>query len=93
MVDRSARLEKSGPGHGEIALEKRGDRLFNSLGVVKVGSTLFFSGPSFSSLLSQGSPPSSYPGPRPETYPCRPWCVHYGGGGPRGGGTNCGFTS
>jgi hypothetical protein len=23
---------------------------------------------------------------------CRPWCVHYGGGG-RGGGTNCGFTS
>jgi Protein of unknown function (DUF3551) len=26
-----------------------------------------------------------------ETY-CRPWCVHYSGGG-RGGGTNCGFTS
>ncbi len=24
--------------------------------------------------------------------PCRPWCVHYGGGG-RGGGTNCGFIS
>jgi hypothetical protein len=23
---------------------------------------------------------------------CRPWCVHYGGGG-RGGGTNCGFVS
>ena len=23
---------------------------------------------------------------------CRPWCVHYSGGG-RGGGTNCGFTS
>jgi hypothetical protein len=23
---------------------------------------------------------------------CRPWCVHYGGGG-RGGGTNCGFIS
>jgi Protein of unknown function (DUF3551) len=26
-----------------------------------------------------------------QTYHCRPWCVHYGG--PRGGGTNCGFTS
>jgi|RhiMetdeSRZDD1v2_1073273.scaffolds.fasta_scaffold599919_1 Protein of unknown function (DUF3551) len=28
-----------------------------------------------------------------QTYNCRPWCVHYGGGGGRGGGTNCGFTS
>jgi hypothetical protein len=28
-----------------------------------------------------------------QTYHCRPWCVHYGGGGGRGGGTNCGFTS
>jgi hypothetical protein len=23
---------------------------------------------------------------------CRPWCVHYSGGG-RGGGTNCGFST
>jgi hypothetical protein len=28
-----------------------------------------------------------------QTYICRPWCVHYGGGGGRGGGTNCGFIS
>jgi Protein of unknown function (DUF3551) len=27
-----------------------------------------------------------------QTATCRPWCVHYGGGG-RGGGTNCGFIS
>jgi hypothetical protein len=34
---RSARLEKAGPGPCKIALEKRGDRVFNPLGVVKVG--------------------------------------------------------
>jgi hypothetical protein len=28
-----------------------------------------------------------------QTATCRPWCVIYGGGGGRGGGTNCGFTS
>jgi hypothetical protein len=28
-----------------------------------------------------------------QTSQCRPWCVHYGGGGTAGGGTNCGFTS
>ena len=28
-----------------------------------------------------------------QTNQCPPWCVHYGGGGFGGGGTNCGFTS
>jgi hypothetical protein len=28
-----------------------------------------------------------------ETAACRPWCVHYGGIGGGGGGTNCGFIS
>ena len=28
-----------------------------------------------------------------QTAHCRPWCVLYGGGGGRGGSTNCGFVS
>ena len=28
-----------------------------------------------------------------QTATCRPWCVHYGGSGRGGGGTNCGFIS
>ncbi len=28
-----------------------------------------------------------------EIAPCRPWCIHYGGIGGGGGGTNCGFIS